>query len=56
LPRDTIWLSENVQRYRRYFGNSAQFWLGLQGQYDIAVVERKNGAEMTRRVRPADPA
>jgi antitoxin HigA-1 len=23
----------------RYFGNSAQFWLDLQSQYDIAMVE-----------------
>ena len=29
----------------RYFGNSAQFWLNLQGQYDIAMVERERGAE-----------
>jgi len=40
----------------RYFGNSAQFWLDLQGQYDIAVVEREHGAEIARRVRPADAA
>ncbi len=43
-------------RLGRYFGNSAQFWLDLQGQYDIAVVERERGAEITRRVRPADAA
>ena len=23
----------------RYFGNSAKFWLGLQGQYDLEVAE-----------------
>jgi addiction module HigA family antidote len=40
----------------RYFGNSAQFWLDLQSQYEIAVVEREHGAEITRRVRPADAA
>jgi antitoxin HigA-1 len=27
-------------RLGRYFGNGAQFWLDLQGQYDIGVVER----------------
>ena len=43
-------------RLGRYFGNSAQFSLDLQGQYDIAVVERESGAEITRRVRPADAA
>jgi hypothetical protein len=28
----------------------------LQGQYDIAVVEREKGAEIAKRVRPADAA
>ena len=32
----------------------AQFWLDLQSQYDIAVIERERGAEIARRVRPAD--
>jgi len=40
----------------RYFGNGAQFWLDLQGQYDIAVVERDRGDEIARRVRPASAA
>jgi antitoxin HigA-1 len=43
-------------RLGRYFGNSAQFWLNMQGQYDIAVVERESGAEISRRVRPAEVA
>ena len=43
-------------RLGRYFGNRAQFWLELQGQYDIAVVEREKGAEIAKRVRPADAA
>jgi addiction module HigA family antidote len=34
----------------------AQFWLDLQGQYDIAVVEREKGGEIAKRVRPADAA
>ena len=40
----------------RYFGNSPQFWLDLQGQHDIGMVEREKGAEIVRRVRPADAA
>ena len=48
--------ADTAVRLGRYFGNSAQFWLDLQGQYDIAVVERENGAEIARRVRPADAA
>lgn len=48
--------AETAVRLGRYFGNSAQFWLNLQSQYDIAVVERDRGAEITRRVRPGDAA
>ncbi|MDI3471480.1 MAG: Antitoxin HigA [Pseudolabrys sp.] len=43
-------------RLGRYFGNAPQFWLDLQGQYDIAVVERERGGEIARRVRPTDAA
>src|SRR3954452_11228569 len=32
--------ADTAVRLGRYFGNSAQFWLDLQGQYDIGVVER----------------
>jgi plasmid maintenance system antidote protein VapI len=31
----------------------AQFWVDLQSQYDIAMVERERGAEIARRVHPA---
>jgi addiction module HigA family antidote len=48
--------ADTAVRFGRYFGNSAQFWLDLQGQYDIAVVERESGAEIIRRVRPTDAA
>src|SRR5579863_4976346 len=48
--------ADTAVRLGRYFGNSPQFWLDLQGQYDIAIVERESGAEITRRVRPADAA
>ena len=48
--------ADTAVRLGRYFGNSAQFCLDLQCQYDIAVVEHERGAEITRRVRPADAA
>ena len=48
--------ADTAVRLGRYFGNAAQFWLDLQGQYDIGVVEREKGAEIARRVRPADAA
>jgi addiction module HigA family antidote len=48
--------ADTAVRLGRYFGNSAQFWLDLQGQHDIAVVEREKGGEIAKRVRPADAA
>jgi addiction module HigA family antidote len=48
--------ADTAVRLGRYFGNSAQFWLDLQGQYEIALVERDKGAEIEQRVRPADAA
>jgi addiction module HigA family antidote len=48
--------ADTAVRLGRYFGNSAAFWLELQGQYDIAVVEREHGAEIARRIAPAKVA
>ena len=48
--------ADTAVRLGRYFGNRAQFWLDLQGQYDIALVERERGEEIARRVQPADAA
>lgn len=48
--------ADTAVRLGLYFGNSAQFWLDLQSQYDIALVERDKGADIHRRVRPADAA
>jgi antitoxin HigA-1 len=48
--------ADTAVRLARYFGNSAQFWLDLQSQYEIAVVEKERGSEISRRVRPADAA
>jgi addiction module HigA family antidote len=48
--------ADTAVRLGRYFGNSAQFWLDLQSQYDIALVERERGKEIARRVRPANAA
>ncbi|UYO46949.1 HigA family addiction module antidote protein [Rhodopseudomonas palustris] len=48
--------ADTAVRLGRYFGNAPQFWLDLQSQYDIAVIERDKGAEIDRQVRPADAA
>lgn len=48
--------ADTAVRLGRYFGNNPQFWLDLQGQFDIAVIEREKGAAISRRVKPADAA
>jgi addiction module HigA family antidote len=48
--------ADTAVRLGRYFSNNAQFWLDLQSQYDIGIVQREKGAEIARRVRPADAA
>ena len=48
--------ADTAVRLGHYFGNRPQFWLDLQSQHDIAVVERQSGKEILRRVRPADAA
>jgi antitoxin HigA-1 len=48
--------ADTAVRLGRYFGNGAQFWLDLQSQYEIGVVERDRGADIARRVHPLDAA
>jgi len=48
--------ADTAVRLGCYFGNAPRFWLDLQGQYDIAVVEREQGREIAKRVRPANAA
>ena len=45
--------ADTALRLGRHFGNWAQFWLDLQSQYDIALIESERGDEIARRVRPA---
>jgi addiction module HigA family antidote len=47
---------DTAVRLGRYFGHSAQFWLDLQGQHDIAIIQRERGKEIAGRVRPANAA
>jgi len=48
--------ADTALRLGRYFGNDPQFWLNLQSQYDVAVLERDHGREIAAQVRPADAA
>jgi addiction module HigA family antidote len=45
--------AETALRLSQYFGNSAQFWMNLQTRYDLAVVERKKGAQIKAEVMQA---
>lgn len=45
--------ADTAVRLGRHFRNRPQFWLDLQSQYEIALVERERGTEITARVRPA---
>ena len=48
--------ADTAVRLGRYFGNRPQFWLDLQSQFDIALVEWERGAEIEQRVRPLSAA
>jgi antitoxin HigA-1 len=45
--------AETALRLGRYFGTGAQFWINLQAQYDLAVAERKIGAQVDREIEAA---
>ena len=40
--------AETAMRLARFFGTSAQVWMGLQAQYDLDMVERESGREIER--------
>ncbi len=44
--------ADTALRLARFFGNSPQFWLGLQTQYDLDVAEDRIGKRLDREVRP----
>ena len=44
--------SDTALRLSRFFGNSPQFWMGLQTQYDLDVAEDQLGKRLKREVRP----
>jgi addiction module HigA family antidote len=46
--------AETALRLGRYFGTGGTFWINLQAQYDLALVERERGAQITREVEAAE--
>jgi len=47
--------ADTALRLGRYFGVSAQFWLGLQAEYDLDVAKKNLGDRLEREVRPRPP-
>ena len=43
--------ADTALRLSRYFGNSPQFWLGLQMDYDLDIAEDKLGNRLDREIR-----
>jgi len=45
--------ADSALRLSQYFGNSAQFWLGLQMEYDLDVTRLDSGSAIEKEVRRA---
>jgi addiction module HigA family antidote len=43
---------DTALRLGRFFGNGADFWIGLQAQYDVARTRKALGSRLDREVRP----
>lgn len=43
--------ADTALRLAKFFGTSAQFWAGLQSQYDLDVATEKIGERLEREVR-----
>ncbi len=44
--------ADTALRLSRFFGNSPQFWMGLQSQYDLDLAQDQLGKRLDREVRP----
>ena len=51
VPGKRSLTADTALRLARFFGNSPQFWLGLQSQYDLDVTEDRLGKRLEREVR-----
>lgn len=43
--------ADTALRLARFFGTSAEFWLGLQSQYDLDITADKLGERLSREVK-----
>lgn len=46
--------AETALRFARFFGTSPQFWMNLQGEYDLRVAQRKLAKQVEREVEPVE--
>jgi addiction module HigA family antidote len=48
--------ADTALRLAQYLGTSAEFWLGLQLEYDLRTAQQKVGAQIARQVKARDEA
>lgn len=48
--------ADTALRLARYLGTSAEFWLGLQLEYDLRTARRKVGAQIAKQVKAREQA
>lgn len=48
--------ADTALRLARYFGTSAEFWLGLQADYDLKITLSENGSKIERDISPMEQA
>ena len=48
--------ADTALRLSRYFGTSAEFWLGLQSDYDMKIALAESGEQINREVLPIEQA
>jgi len=44
--------ADTALRFSKFFGTSAQFWLGLQSDYDLDVTRERLGERLEREIIP----
>jgi addiction module HigA family antidote len=48
--------ADTALRLARYFGNSPQFWMNLQAQYDLEVESDRVGRDIISKIQPCRKA
>jgi addiction module HigA family antidote len=55
VREETPVTSDTALRLARYFGTTAEFWLGLQARHDLETAKRQIGAALDA-IRPREHA